>query len=57
LKQRWPHVIIEVSGGLTDANAAEFMLPDVDVLSFGALTQGVPHIDFSFKIQPSNTPA
>lgn len=26
------------------------VLPDIDVLSLGSLTQGVPHIDFSLKI-------
>ncbi len=51
IKAKWPHVVIEVSGGLTDETAPAYMLPEVDVLSFGCLTQGVPHIDLSLKIQ------
>ncbi|RKP01150.1 hypothetical protein CXG81DRAFT_12362 [Caulochytrium protostelioides] len=45
-----PRCLIEVSGGLTVANAGDYMLPGVDVLSFGSLSQGVPHVDFSMKL-------
>jgi nicotinate-nucleotide pyrophosphorylase (carboxylating) len=51
--------LIEGSGGLTVENAPDYFsecmsytkLVDVDILSFGSLTQGVPHVDFSLKIQ------
>lgn len=42
--------LIEGSGGLTVDNCKEYMSPNVDILSFGSITQSVPHIDFSLKI-------
>lgn len=53
LKQRWQgkrHFLIEVSGGLTLDNAEQYVSSDVDILSTSALHQGVPHVDFSLKI-------
>ncbi|KAK2600777.1 hypothetical protein N8I77_010285 [Diaporthe amygdali] len=53
LKQRWAgkrHFLVEVSGGLTLDNAEEYVTNDVDVLSTSAIHQGVPHVDFSLKI-------
>jgi nicotinate-nucleotide pyrophosphorylase (carboxylating) len=44
------HFLIEGSGGLTVENVKEYMSPYVDILSFGSITQSVPHIDFSLKI-------
>jgi nicotinate-nucleotide pyrophosphorylase (carboxylating) len=46
--------LIEASGGITLDTVDRFMLPNVDVISLGALTQGVPHVDLSLKIQPSS---
>ncbi|KAJ1667226.1 nicotinate-nucleotide diphosphorylase (carboxylating) [Coemansia sp. RSA 1813] len=45
-------VLIEASGGINEENAARFMAPTIDIISFGAMTQGVPHVDFSLKISP-----
>ena len=42
--------LIEGSGGLTLDNCSEFMSPHIDILSFGSITQSVPHVDFSLKI-------
>ena len=42
--------LIEVSGGLTEANVRDFVCADVDVISTSAIHQGVPHVDFSLKI-------
>lgn len=42
--------LIEASGGLTLDNAKEYFSEYVDITSFGSLTQGVPHVDFSLKI-------
>ncbi|KAJ3274731.1 hypothetical protein HDV01_002253 [Terramyces sp. JEL0728] len=53
LKSKWAgnhRFLIEGSGGLTLTNAAPFMSPNVDILSFGSITQSVPHIDFSLKV-------
>ncbi|RKP26784.1 hypothetical protein SYNPS1DRAFT_27538 [Syncephalis pseudoplumigaleata] len=43
--------LIEASGGITEDNIAAYFSPDVDIISLGAMTQGVPHVDFSLKIQ------
>ncbi|KAJ1858582.1 nicotinate-nucleotide diphosphorylase (carboxylating) [Coemansia sp. RSA 1822] len=43
-------VLIEASGGITEDTAAQYMGPGVDIISFGSMTQGVPHVDFSLKI-------
>jgi len=51
LKQKAPHVVIETSGGITLATVVSYCSPYVDILSMGNLTQGVPHIDISLKIQ------
>ncbi len=53
LKQKYKgkhSFLIEGSGGLTLENVVGYMSPDVDILSFGSITQSVPHIDFSLKI-------
>jgi nicotinate-nucleotide pyrophosphorylase (carboxylating) len=53
VKLKYPHVIIEASGGISEENLSAYFCPDVDIISCGSLTQGVPHIDFSLKITPS----
>ncbi|KAI8839948.1 Quinolinate phosphoribosyl transferase [Chytridium lagenaria] len=58
LKERWggkKHFLVEGSGGLTEDNVREYFGPDVDVLSFGSVTQSVPHIDFSLKVKPKSS--
>lgn len=49
-----PNIIIEASGGVQVDNVHEYFDPNVDVISMGLLTQGVPHIDFSLKIQQAS---
>ncbi|TQN63980.1 Nicotinate-nucleotide pyrophosphorylase [Colletotrichum shisoi] len=54
LKETWAgkkHFLIEVSGGLTLDNVENYVCNDVDILSTSAIHQGVPHIDFSLKIE------
>jgi len=51
LKAKHPHVLIEASGGVTLETLADYFSPDVDVISMGSLTQGVPHVDFSLKVR------
>uniref|UniRef100_A0A6U4F908 Nicotinate-nucleotide pyrophosphorylase [carboxylating] n=1 Tax=Phaeomonas parva TaxID=124430 RepID=A0A6U4F908_9STRA len=51
LKARFPHVVVEASGGITEATMADYMCEHVDVISRGNLTQGYPAVDFSLKIQ------
>jgi len=54
LKQRWAGkrtFLIESSGGISEENIVEYFSPDIDILSMGGLSQGVPHVDFSLKIK------
>ena len=53
LKQKYQashKFLIEGSGGLTLDNCQAYMSPNVDILSFGSITQGYSHVDFSLKI-------
>ena len=50
IKEQFPHVLIEASGGITEHTMAHYMCPQVDIISRGALTQGYPCLDFSLKI-------
>jgi nicotinate-nucleotide pyrophosphorylase (carboxylating) len=51
LKETYPSVLVEASGGITETNIREFMLPEVDVISMGCLTQGYKCLDFSLKLR------
>lgn len=46
--------LVEVSGGLTEANVAAYVCPDVDVISSSSIHQGVKHVDFSLKVIPAD---
>ncbi|KAJ1427464.1 nicotinatenucleotide pyrophosphorylase putative [Ochromonadaceae sp. CCMP2298] len=50
IKAQFPHILVEASGGITEATMGEFMSPSVDVISRGSLTQGYACADFSLKI-------
>ncbi|PSR87266.1 Quinolinate phosphoribosyl transferase [Coniella lustricola] len=53
LKQKWAgkrHFLVEVSGGVTLDNAEQYVNNDIDIISTSAIHQGVPHVDFSLKI-------
>lgn len=50
LKEEWPHVTIEASGGITSATMPDFFSPHVDIISQGALTNGYATLDFSLKV-------
>jgi nicotinate-nucleotide pyrophosphorylase (carboxylating) len=51
-RQEWGSgVLVEASGGITVDNIADYFCDELDVISLGWLTQGVPHVDFSLKIQ------
>jgi nicotinate-nucleotide pyrophosphorylase (carboxylating) len=51
VKQRFPHIIMEASGGIREGNIRDYFSPHIDVISMGSLTQGYPVVDFSMKIQ------
>ncbi|RVX72811.1 Nicotinate-nucleotide pyrophosphorylase [carboxylating] [Exophiala mesophila] len=53
LKERWRgqrNVLLESSGGLTEANVGAYINNDIDIISTSAVHQGVSHVDFSLKI-------
>lgn len=50
LKNAYPHVLIEASGGITTETMTEYFSENVDIISQGKLTQGYGCIDFSLKI-------
>ena len=52
VKDQYPHVILEASGGITQDTMAAYMGPHIDVISRGTLTQGYPCLDYSLKISP-----
>jgi len=52
IKKLHPSILIEASGGVTIETLPQYFSPFVDIISMGNLTQGVPHVDFSLKIQP-----
>jgi nicotinate-nucleotide pyrophosphorylase (carboxylating) len=51
LKEEFPHVTLEASGGINEGNITNYFGPHIDVVSLGSLTQGYECIDFSLKIQ------
>ncbi|KAK3782051.1 hypothetical protein RRG08_024551 [Elysia crispata] len=50
LKDKFPNLIVEISGGITEATLATYCVDNVDVISLGKLTQGYQALDLSFKI-------
>lgn len=54
LRQRWKgkrEFLIESSGGLTEDNVSGYICNDIDIISTSSVHQGVPHVDFSLKIE------
>lgn len=50
LKGRFPHLLIEASGGITTDTMPDYLCEHVDIVSQGKLTQGYTCIDYSLKI-------
>lgn len=44
-------VTIEVSGGISEANISDYLIPGVDVISIGALTHSAPALDISLEAE------
>lgn len=59
LKDRWGRdkYLIEVSGGLTAENVADYVCDDIDVISTSSIHQGTRHVDFSLKVVPRKAKA
>lgn len=52
LKERFPHLLIEASGGITTDTMSAYLSEHVDVVSQGKLTQGYECLDYSLKVVP-----
>ena len=50
LKQGFPRLLVEGSGGVKMENIVQYFGPHVDVISMGSLTQGYEAVNFSLKI-------
>lgn len=55
LKEEFPNVTLEASGGITAETLHLFFVDSVDVISQGALTHGYDCLDFSLKIIPQDS--
>ncbi len=51
VKEQYPNVIVEASGGITYDTMADYVSEHVDIISRGNLTQGYSCLDFSLKVQ------
>ena len=50
IKKQFPHVTIEVSGGINENTIGSYAVPGVDVISIGKITHGPPPCDISMKV-------
>lgn len=50
IKDAKPHIIVEASGGVTEANIAAIAATGVDVISSGSLTTGARNLDISLDL-------
>ncbi|XP_032899998.1 nicotinate-nucleotide pyrophosphorylase [carboxylating] isoform X1 [Amblyraja radiata] len=52
LKEEFPTLLIEASGGITEETLPLYLCPFVDVISLGSFTQNFTALDFSMRIEP-----
>lgn len=50
LKVKFPHLVVEASGGIQKDTLAQFCQPSVDVVSLSKTTQGYGTVNFSLKL-------
>ena len=51
VKEKFLHVIVEASGGITIDTMSDYISDHVDIISRGDLTQGYSCLDYSLKVQ------
>ncbi len=51
IKNKKPHMKVEISGGINEENLKDYAQLEVDFISSGALTHSVKACDISFKIE------
>jgi len=59
IKNQFPSILIEASGGICEQSIIDFTGPNIDVISLGSATHSYSVVDFSLKIcatghDPSN---
>ncbi|MBM7558710.1 carboxylating nicotinate-nucleotide diphosphorylase [Marinitoga litoralis] len=54
LKEKYPNIIVEVSGGINEENYLNYVDDNIDIISMGKLTTEVKYIDFSLEIKGDN---
>lgn len=50
IKNNYPSILVEASGGITYENVIKYAIPTVDIVSLSSLVQGYNTLDFSMKI-------
>jgi len=50
LKESYPHILIELSGGVNPEKIEEYICEHIDIISIGKLTTEIKYIDFSMEI-------
>lgn len=50
IRAAFPHILIEMSGGITATTVGQYAIDGVDVVSVGKITHGPPALDISMKI-------
>lgn len=50
VKEKFPNILVEASGGITTETMKDFLSDHVDIISQGHLTQGYVCLDFSLKV-------
>lgn len=50
LKDRYPHLIVEASGGVQKDTLCQYCIPTVDVVSLSKTTQGYATVNYSMKL-------
>lgn len=51
IKNNYPAILVEVSGGIDEDNLEDYVCSTIDVISMGTLVQGYSTIDFSMKFE------
>ncbi len=50
LKEQYPHILIELSGGVNPDKIEEYVCQHIDIISIGKLTTEIKYVDFSMEI-------
>ncbi|MFN3692424.1 MAG: carboxylating nicotinate-nucleotide diphosphorylase [Fervidobacterium sp.] len=55
IKEKYPNVIIEISGGINEQNLEKYLCEYIDVISIGRITSEIKYVDFSLEISSQVT--